>query len=615
MDLAAGTLVDGKYRVVRPIGRGGMGAVYEVENVRIRKTVAMKLLSANAAEDVVRRFEKEAQAAGQIGSEHIVEVHDLGTMPSGEPYMVMELLEGETLRQRLHREKRLSVEAAVPLLVQVLEGLSAAHAAGIVHRDLKPENIYLCSQRGGLRDWVKVLDFGISKFASVSEDGMTKTGQVIGTPQYMAPEQIKAPQTVDGRTDLYAVGVIFYQLLTGHIPFKAKTYAELLFKVVYEPLPHPTTFVPDLDREACEIVLTAMSRDPAGRFANAAAFRDRLVQLGTRLGSASAAPTDPMRAFLVASNAGLPRPNVGDGGVPPPTPSRPHGVAPSFAGSPTGPSAPFGPQAHVAGFATPGPAPGTHHTPGSQPHPSVPGSTPWPGSGTSWPSGPSPSHSGAAPGAPHPGGRPFGPQAFGPPGMPEASDDGGHGSFQQAATQLFPMSSSSPSHPSLSASMSAASIAQRAGALAGSMNAQAASVPTPNPSFGGVPVQDPTHTLATGGRKTAVLVASAVFAVGLGATAFVATRTSTPVTGSLQAPSTEIEAKPSPMPTPTETAAPPTPEPDEPKPAASGAAATPSTTPSAIDARPVPPTSATPKTQPQPPGPRPPPKPKKDFGY
>jgi len=279
MDLASGTLVDGKYRVVRLLGRGGMGAVYEAENVRIHKTVAMKVLAAGAAEDVVRRFEKEAQAAGRIGSEHIVEVHDLGTMPSGEPYMVMEYLDGETLRSRLHRDRTLTVEAALPLLVQLLEGLGAAHAAGIVHRDLKPENVYLLKERGGLRDWVKILDFGISKFASVTEDGMTKTGQVIGTPQYMAPEQIKAPQLVDGRTDLYAVGVIFYQLLTGAIPFKAKTYAELLFKIVYEPLPHPATLVPDLDasyagRAACEILLKAMSRDPEQRYASASAMRD-----------------------------------------------------------------------------------------------------------------------------------------------------------------------------------------------------------------------------------------------------------------------------------------------------------------------------------------------------
>jgi serine/threonine-protein kinase len=291
----------------------------------------------------------------------------------------MEYLEGETLRARLHREKTLSVEASLPILVQLLEGLGAAHAAGIVHRDLKPENVYLLAQRGGLRDWVKILDFGISKFSAVNEDGMTKTGQVIGTPQYMAPEQIKAPHLVDGRTDLYAVGVIFYQLLTGHIPFKAKTYAELLFKIVYEPLPHPATLVPALDttfagRTACEILLKAMNREPDQRHQSAGELRDALLSLAARIGTpATGEAASSTRAFLRASGNALPLPSgITDGrglaaampvvgGAPSPMPGTPS--------APSGNIFPWTPPPDVQ--RAPAPTQVLLPAPGATPHPAL----------------------------------------------------------------------------------------------------------------------------------------------------------------------------------------------------------------------------------------------------
>ncbi len=468
MDLVPGTLVDGKYRVVRPIGRGGMGAVYEVENVRVRKTVAMKVLSASAADDVVKRFEKEAQAAGRIGSEHIVEVHDLGAMPGGEPYMVMEYLEGETLRARLHRERVLSVEASLPFLVQLLEGLSAAHTAGIVHRDLKPENIYLLAQRGGLRDWVKILDFGISKFAAVSEDGMTKTGQVIGTPQYMAPEQIKAPQSVDGRTDLYAVGVIFYQLCTGHIPFKAKTYAELLFKVVYEPIPHPTSHVAGIDDRACQMMLKAMSRDPGERYQTAIEFRDALLDLAAKVGTPIAGDAaGSTRAFLRASGNQMP--------IAP-------GVASSLISSSSAGLRGSG-RMEVAippGF-MPSPTPGVMATPG------VLGSSSPGWAATSRPDlYPTGSVLGATP---HP--------ALGVP----------YGAMPGSGT----------SHPSMTQPLYQSSNA--AHFLGGQ-------VPTPHPSFVGVPVTTglSSGSSGAGGRKAAVALGAGIIAVAIGVVGFVVTR-------------------------------------------------------------------------------------------
>src|SRR5262245_58472130 len=190
--MTAGQVIDGKYRITRLLGTGGMGAVYEGENVRIRRKVAIKMLhsSVSTQREVVIRFEKEAQAAALVGSEHICEVLDLGTLVDGTRYMVMEYLEGETLSTRIKRDGRLTPAMSIPVLAQVLEALGAAHAAGIIHRDLKPDNIFILPQRGGIRDFVKILDFGVSKFSQLSGEEMnvTRAGAVVGTPYYMSPE-------------------------------------------------------------------------------------------------------------------------------------------------------------------------------------------------------------------------------------------------------------------------------------------------------------------------------------------------------------------------------------------------------------------------------------------
>src|SRR4051812_6710758 len=181
MGLQLGDTIEGKYRIVRLLGEGGMGSVYEGENVRIHRKVAIKVLHATVAAkaDVVQRFEREAQAAGRIGSEHIVEVLDLGNLPSGDRYMVMEFMEGESLGDRIKRRQRLSPGEASSILHQLLEGLGAAHAAGIIHRDLKPDNVYIVNNKPGRPDFVKVLDFGVSKFSALdNEMSMTKTGAV-----------------------------------------------------------------------------------------------------------------------------------------------------------------------------------------------------------------------------------------------------------------------------------------------------------------------------------------------------------------------------------------------------------------------------------------------------
>ncbi len=281
MSLTTGDIIEDKYRIVRLIGEGGMGAVYEGENIRIHRRVAIKVLHAGVAEneDAVQRFEREAQAAGRIGSEHICEVLDLGNLPDGDRFMVMEFMEGEDLSSRIRARGKLTPAETNHVAQQLLEGLRAAHAAGIIHRDLKPDNAFLVRSRAGQEDFVKILDFGISKFSALSgESGfsMTRTGAVMGTPYYMSPEQAKGAKGMDARADLYSVGVILYECVTGQVPFNADTFNELLFKIVLETPPPIEQFCPDMDPAFSSIITKAMAREPAHRYQTASEFLDAL---------------------------------------------------------------------------------------------------------------------------------------------------------------------------------------------------------------------------------------------------------------------------------------------------------------------------------------------------
>lgn len=270
--LSEGQVLENKYRVDRLLARGGMGAVFVGQHMRIKRKVAIKVLHiGDGQNDALRRFEKEAQAAGQIGSDHIVEVLDIGTTPEGDRFMVMEFLDGEPLKQRIRARGRLTPTEAVPIIIQLLEGLAAAHDASIIHRDLKPDNVFLLREKAGRKDFVKIVDFGISKFGSLNGEAgeMTQAGAVMGTPFYMSPEQARSANEVDSRSDLYAVGVILYQALAGVLPFQATTFAELLFKIVFEVAPHLKSIVPDLDDNLSAIVMKAMAREPADRYQSA----------------------------------------------------------------------------------------------------------------------------------------------------------------------------------------------------------------------------------------------------------------------------------------------------------------------------------------------------------
>jgi serine/threonine-protein kinase len=315
MSLTTGDVIDGKYRIIRLIGEGGMGAVYEGENVRIHRTVAIKVLHAGVAEnqDAVQRFEREAQAAGRIGSEHIVEVLDLGNLPDGDRFMVMEFMDGDALSTRIQKKGKLTARETYPVARQILEALIAAHGAGIIHRDLKPDNVYLLKTRGGQADFVKLLDFGISKFSALSgESGfsMTRTGAVMGTPYYMSPEQAKGAKGMDHRADLYAVGVILYECVTGRVPFNADTFNELLFKIVLETPQPVEQVVPDSDPEFNKIIQKAMAREPGIRYQSSKEFQEALDQWASgsgvpaRMGATPEPGAQP--AGLAAVGAGTP---------------------------------------------------------------------------------------------------------------------------------------------------------------------------------------------------------------------------------------------------------------------------------------------------------------------
>jgi serine/threonine protein kinase len=268
--LPPGTIVAGKFRILRPLGQGGMGSVYVVEHVITRHERALKLLHPEMASvpEVVDRFLREASAAGHIGSEHIVETFDAGTLDDGAPYLVMELLRGQTLSERLERGE-LPLSELVPILEQACSGIQAAHDAGIVHRDLKPENLFVTERQG--RPFVKILDFGISKFDPnrSGELSVTREGAALGTPYYMSPEQILGSRAVDHRTDVYALGVVLYECLTRQKPFLAETLP-MLTVLIHEGRYTPIGALrPDLPAVFGDIVARALQRQPEDRFQSA----------------------------------------------------------------------------------------------------------------------------------------------------------------------------------------------------------------------------------------------------------------------------------------------------------------------------------------------------------
>jgi serine/threonine protein kinase len=278
-----GTLLDAKFRVSRCIGRGGMGAVYEIQHVLTKHRRALKMLYPHVAHDrdAVDRFLREASAAGTIGNKHITETYDAGWLTTGEPYVLMELLEGESLHEWITSRQRLPLDEALLIVAQAATGVHAAHKAGIVHRDLKPENLFITHDESG-RIFTKVLDFGVSKF----DDGLGKTratrdGAFMGTPQYMSPEQFVDGKTVDGMADVYSLGVILFECVTGKHPYPCDTLAQLARKIIVEHPPAPSTIRADIPPALDQILATALRKEPRDRYESALTFAQALDAVRT----------------------------------------------------------------------------------------------------------------------------------------------------------------------------------------------------------------------------------------------------------------------------------------------------------------------------------------------
>lgn len=271
MEDRTGEILDGRYRLESLLGEGGMGAVYTGSHLVTGRKVAVKFLLPELADntEAVGRFYREARAATAIGSEHICEVLDMRPPEEGSPYLVMEYLDGETLKERLQRGQ-MPLEEAVNAMLQVCEALYAAHKAGIVHRDIKPENVFLVAKEGR-PPLVKLLDFGISKFSDKGgeDHSLTRTGTVLGTPYYMSPEQASGERTVGPLSDIYAVGVMLYEVFTGTVPYDAESFSALVVKIVTETPLHPCQRNPNLPQAMGDLVMKAMARQSQVRFSSA----------------------------------------------------------------------------------------------------------------------------------------------------------------------------------------------------------------------------------------------------------------------------------------------------------------------------------------------------------
>jgi len=311
--LSPGALVDGKYRIIRTLGEGGMGVVYVAEHVFLRKHVALKLLRAELAEneEVLARFEQEARATSLLDHENIVRVTDFGRTPAGELYLVMQLLEGEPLSSQLERTPRLPVDRALTIARQILGGLEAAHAQGIVHRDLKPENVFLCARADGI-EHIKLLDFGIAKLRKDAPLKLTTTGAVLGTPQYMAPEQARGLSDIDQRVDVHAAGVMLYEMLAGQAPYRGDNYNVVLFEIMSGQPKPLRELAPDLDPALAEIVMRAFAPDRNRRIQSARELRLALEEwaLAPALDHGPTQVDVPARP-LVVSLGGTPDPTPG----------------------------------------------------------------------------------------------------------------------------------------------------------------------------------------------------------------------------------------------------------------------------------------------------------------
>ena len=285
-----GRILGDRYRILSRLGQGGMGSIYLAEHVTLGKRMAVKVLRPEYSRDaeLLDRFQHEARAASQIGQENIVEVFDFGHTPEGEAYFVMEALDGESLARILHRDGPMPLSRAVPIFLQICRALGAAHERGIVHRDLKPENVFVLRRNDGA-DFVKVLDFGIAKGPGTPDSKrLTKAGSIIGTPEYMSPEQASS-NVIDQRSDVYAFGVLAYETLTGRLPFDGDTPLATLMKHQSDAPVPPRKLRPELPPDVEQIVLRALVKRPEGR-------QQSMEELSAELSRLAGADPEVLRA-------------------------------------------------------------------------------------------------------------------------------------------------------------------------------------------------------------------------------------------------------------------------------------------------------------------------------
>ena len=338
-----GSVIADQYLVHTKIGEGGMGAVYQAEQISLKRKVALKLLRSELSSDpaLVARFNAEAQLAAKLNHPNTVTLYDFGQNADGSLFIAMEFIEGQSLRDVITQEGAVPVGRALTICRQIADSLADAHTAGIVHRDLKPDNVMLRS-RGRRRDIVTVLDFGIAKLRDERADGgmpITQAGDLLGTPQYMAPEQIRAEQ-VDGRTDIYALGALLYEMLTGLLPFEAPTVMALLgMHLTATPIPprqrNPRVALsPTLE----QLVLACLNKEPGARPASMDAFLERLKQCRQQLGGHSedvSAQLDTAPLTGAAGAAASVTPTGGNSAMP-----NVGGASPTQAATPTAQPAP-----------------------------------------------------------------------------------------------------------------------------------------------------------------------------------------------------------------------------------------------------------------------------------
>jgi serine/threonine-protein kinase len=298
-DELVGQMLTDRYRIDERISEGGMGTVYRATHVLMDKRVAIKVLHPSLAADdkIVARFSREARAASRISHPHALNVTDFGESESGVVYLVMEYLDGRTLKEVIHADGPMPLARVVEIIKQVAGALDAAHGEGVVHRDLKSDNIMLMESQNG-SDWAKVLDFGIAKIKEPvggTDPALTAPNLIIGTPQYMSPEQCSQASEIDSRSDIYSLGIIIYEMLTGHVPFTGESPTAIMMKHLQEPPPSVLEERDDLPPQVGMVITSALAKRPEDRFQSAG-------ELSEALGAAAAGEVPEQAVQAAATN-------------------------------------------------------------------------------------------------------------------------------------------------------------------------------------------------------------------------------------------------------------------------------------------------------------------------